>query len=140
MTCFAFTANDLTVKTGTTTLFLRNDSDEICGERHDLVIGTDFDHPLATSDWISRDQAELFSVSGLPPGNYVFWCSVGLHRGLGMTGTLTVTRWAAPLSPRPPDPPSRLSKRSNRRTQASVARAFRTPGTGIKPAGLAPRT
>jgi uncharacterized cupredoxin-like copper-binding protein len=48
--------------------------------------GTD----VASSDRIAPGQSTTVSVA-LEPGEYVFYCSIGNHRAMGMELTVTVT-------------------------------------------------
>ncbi len=53
------------------------------------------DQVLARSPTLLANEAATFTVAGLTPGTYTFWCSVqhegGSHASDGMVGTLTVT-------------------------------------------------
>ena len=54
------------------------------------------DQVLASAPHILPNKAAIFSVDGLTPGSYVFWCSVSApngstHAAFGMKGTLTIT-------------------------------------------------
>ena len=51
---------------------------------------------LADSGHIVANDKAIFTVKGLKPGTYQFWCNVDVggistHGAAGMTGTLTVT-------------------------------------------------
>jgi plastocyanin len=51
---------------------------------------------LAATPHVAANQTVAFTVNGLAPGTYVFWCSVeqpagGNHAANGMLGTLTIT-------------------------------------------------
>ena len=46
--------------------------------------------PLAVSGLVLPGTSATFTVNGLAPGTYVFWCTIGDHASLGMVGTLTV--------------------------------------------------
>jgi plastocyanin len=46
--------------------------------------------PLALSALVEQGTSATFTVNGLAPGTYVFWCTIGDHAALGMVGTLTV--------------------------------------------------
>lgn len=56
---------------------------------HDLVIERDGEDVAAT-EALSSGGSETLAVT-LEPGEYVFYCSVGNHRGMGMEITVTVT-------------------------------------------------
>jgi plastocyanin len=62
------------------------------GSAHNFKIGPDLPPgaPLAESDFIERGASVVFTVTGLEPGRYVFWCSVEEHHTFGMHGTLVV--------------------------------------------------
>jgi uncharacterized cupredoxin-like copper-binding protein len=45
---------------------------------------------VASSDTIAPGQSTTVSVA-LAPGEYVFYCSIGNHREMGMSLTVTVT-------------------------------------------------
>jgi len=59
------------------------------GATHDLVVEKD-GADVAKSDTIAPGDSGSVSVS-LEPGTYVFYCSIGTHRGMGMEVTVTVT-------------------------------------------------
>jgi plastocyanin len=51
---------------------------------------------VAATPHIAANQRATFTVNGLEPGTYVFWCAVnvpdgGNHASNGMVGTLTIT-------------------------------------------------
>jgi plastocyanin len=56
---------------------------------HDLVVQRD-GADVASSDTIAPGQSTTVSVA-LAPGEYVFYCSIGNHRAMGMALTVTVT-------------------------------------------------
>ena len=56
---------------------------------HDLVVQRD-GADVASSDTIAPGQSTTVSVA-LAPGEYVFYCSIGNHRTMGMALTVTVT-------------------------------------------------
>jgi plastocyanin len=56
---------------------------------HDLVVERDGDD-VAASDDIAPGASTTLSVT-LEPGEYVFYCSIGNHRAMGMELTVTVT-------------------------------------------------
>jgi plastocyanin len=59
------------------------------GATHDLVVEKD-GADVAKSDTIAPGDTGSVSVS-LEPGEYVFYCSIGTHRAMGMEVTVTVT-------------------------------------------------
>ena len=54
------------------------------------------DSPLAVSPTLAANEAVTFTVEGLMPGTYTYWCTVPSpdgaqpHAQYGMVGTLTV--------------------------------------------------
>jgi len=56
---------------------------------HDLVVEQDGED-IARTDQIDRDGSTTLTVT-LTPGRYVFYCSVGNHRAMGMAVDVTVT-------------------------------------------------
>jgi len=56
---------------------------------HDLVVEKD-GADVAATDTIGPGQTSSLTVT-LEPGEYVFYCSVGNHRSMGMEVTVTVT-------------------------------------------------
>jgi plastocyanin len=56
---------------------------------HDLVVERDGDDVAASED-IRPGAATTLTVA-LEPGEYVFYCSIGNHRAMGMELTVTVT-------------------------------------------------
>jgi plastocyanin len=56
---------------------------------HDLVVARDGDD-VAASDTIGPDESTTLTVD-LESGTYVFYCSIGDHRDMGMEVTVTVT-------------------------------------------------
>ena len=91
-----FKPDAVTVKAGTATFFLTSLAlTGTFGPFHDMIIGPEIGTPLATSRSVQPGTSAVFTVEGLPPGTYQFWCNTntghGLHFKLGMVGTLTVT-------------------------------------------------
>ena len=46
--------------------------------------------PSALSDTVLTGHKATFSIDAIPPGSYVFWCTISDHATEGMNGTLTV--------------------------------------------------
>jgi plastocyanin len=59
------------------------------GATHDLVVERDGEDVAASED-IAPGASGTVSVT-LEPGEYVFYCSIGNHRAMGMEVTVTVT-------------------------------------------------
>jgi plastocyanin len=59
------------------------------GASHDVRVERDGED-VAQSDVIPPGETTTFTVA-LEPGEYVFYCSVGNHRSMGMETTVTVT-------------------------------------------------
>lgn len=70
---------------GDYTIELTNDGDAT----HDLVVEQD-GADVARTDTIGPGETSSLEVT-LEPGEYVFYCSIGNHRGMGMEVTVTVT-------------------------------------------------
>ncbi len=58
------------------------------GASHNVIVEQDGED-VAGSDTIPPGETSTFTVT-LEPGEYVFYCSVGNHRGMGMELTVTV--------------------------------------------------
>ena len=93
-----FKPDKLTVSAGTATatFFLTGiPISGTFGPFHDMIIGPEIGTPIATSRSVQPGTSAVFTVEGLRPGTYQFWCNTntghGLHYKLGMVGTLTVT-------------------------------------------------
>ena len=93
MSSFMYDPSDITAPPGTVTFFLQNvgaGDDPIALQRHNLAIGLDQDHVLASSGYVDAGEAAIFTVEGLEPGTYTVWCTVPHHAENGMVGTLIV--------------------------------------------------
>lgn len=86
-----FIPEELSVPPGTVTFFLDGSAIEE-GITHNMNIGLELppEAPLVASDFLTAGESATFTVSGLEPGSYVFWCSVDEHHAIGMVGTLEV--------------------------------------------------
>ena len=81
----------ITASAGDLILFLQNDSPTADPHGvHTVAIGPDRDHAVVTSDEVAGGRRAVFTVRGLPVGEYVIWCTFPGHAGLGQVGTLTV--------------------------------------------------
>jgi plastocyanin len=93
---FAYQQTGLWAKTGTVSVFISNVAPEgqRTGRQHNMAIGTSLGEPLLVSDSISEGKSAVFTIEDLPPGNYVFFCTISdagvQHYQLGMVGALTV--------------------------------------------------
>lgn len=77
----------LTVKAGNEVFFLSN----VSHGTHSFAIGpADRSSHCAVSDPLRAGETAVFSVQGLKPGTYAFWCTIDGHAQEGMVGTLSV--------------------------------------------------
>ncbi|MUN35177.1 cupredoxin domain-containing protein [Actinomadura litoris] len=81
----AFDHNRHTASGDRVLLVFRNDS----GIPHDMVVERD-GRVVGRTRVITRGETQAL-VTGLTPGRYAFYCSVGRHRGDGMEGVLEMT-------------------------------------------------
>jgi plastocyanin len=70
---------------GDYTITVKNDGDAT----HDLVVEQD-GKDIAKSDTLGPGDSGTFTVT-LEPGQYVFYCSIGNHRAMGMETDVTVS-------------------------------------------------
>jgi uncharacterized cupredoxin-like copper-binding protein len=70
---------------GDYTITVRNEGDAT----HDLVVEQD-GQDIAKSDTLGPGDSATFTVT-LQPGQYVFYCSIGNHRAMGMETDVTVS-------------------------------------------------
>lgn len=82
---YSLTPSDVKVKPGTVTFDVSNDGETVHGLE---VEGPDGDQDLA-SDLQPGDTGEL-SVDLSKPGTYEMYCPIDDHKGMGMTGEITV--------------------------------------------------
>ena len=91
-----FDPNELTAQAGDVAFFLRSDQANQ-GIVHNFFLGSDVHSPpLAKGPTLQRGESAVFTVYGIEPGTYTYWCSVPGRDGQGhwfngMIGTLTVT-------------------------------------------------
>jgi plastocyanin len=88
---FRFTPDALTVPAGDAIFFLTNTAPadaEI--PIHTFAIGPSIGELTAVSSPLRPGDSASFTVTGLPEGEYVFWCTIMDHASEGMVGTLTV--------------------------------------------------
>ena len=92
-----FEPEEATAQAGTVVFFLRNDKGDGPPALHNFLLGASVeDPPLAISPTLASGFSGTFTVEGLEPGTYSYWCTVlgpdgTAHSQMGMTGTLTVT-------------------------------------------------
>jgi plastocyanin len=87
-----FAPDVVTAKAGTVAFFLTNVLNTDAGPiDHSMAIGPELHKPLAGSTFIHVENSAVFTVEGLTPGTYRFWCQVQDHAAKGMVGTLTIT-------------------------------------------------
>ena len=82
---FSFELAEDTLAPGTYEITLTNEG----GATHDLVVERDGED-VAASDQIGPGESSTFEVT-LEEGEYVFYCSVGNHRSMGMEVPVQVT-------------------------------------------------
>ena len=83
-----FSPAELTVEAGDAVFFLSNVSQGL----HTFAIGpVDRSSHCALSTRVKVGDPAAFTVQGLKPGTYSFWCTVEDHAVLGMIGTITVS-------------------------------------------------
>jgi plastocyanin len=82
---FSFELPEETFAAGTYEITLTNDGDST----HDLVVERDGED-VAASEQIGPGESSTFEVT-LEEGEYVFYCSVGNHRSMGMEVPVEVT-------------------------------------------------
>jgi uncharacterized cupredoxin-like copper-binding protein len=84
-----FVPNEITAPAGTVVFFLDARPADIL---HNMVIAINAgDVPLAKSANLEAGQTVVFTVHGIEPGTYEFWCTFPGHFEAGMRGTLTIT-------------------------------------------------
>lgn len=92
-----FEPEEVSAPAGTIVFFLRNDQGDGPPAIHNFLLGTSIEEPpLAASPTLATGQAVVFTVDGVEPGTYVYWCTLpspdgSPHSAAGMVGTLTVT-------------------------------------------------
>jgi plastocyanin len=82
---FSISLDSTDLKAGDYAIEVVNDG----GATHDLVVEKD-GADVAKSDTIAPGETGTVSVT-LVPGKYVFYCSIGTHRAMGMEIEVTVT-------------------------------------------------
>jgi uncharacterized cupredoxin-like copper-binding protein len=82
---FSISLDDDHLKAGNLRITVKNDGHAT----HDLVVEQNGSR-LAKSDVVSPGDSTTLTVA-LQPGTYVFYCSIGNHRAMGMQTTVTVS-------------------------------------------------
>ncbi len=82
---FAYELDSTELAAGEYTINLTNEG----GASHDLVVERDGEE-IDSTDVIGPGESSTVTVE-LEPGEYVFYCSVGNHRSMGMEVSVTVT-------------------------------------------------
>jgi plastocyanin len=82
---FSFELDEDTFSAGTYEITLTNEG----GATHDLVVERDGED-VAASEQIGPGESSTFEVT-LEEGEYVFYCSIGNHRSMGMEVPVQVT-------------------------------------------------
>jgi plastocyanin len=82
---FAFEIDSTELAAGETTIELTNDG----GATHNLIVERDGED-VGGTDAIDPGATSSVTVD-LEPGEYVFYCSIGNHRAMGMEVAVTVT-------------------------------------------------
>jgi plastocyanin len=82
---FAVEMPETELSAGTYTIAVANDG----GASHDLVVEGPDGEDVAASDILAPGESGTVEVV-LEPGEYVFYCSVGTHRAMGMELVVTV--------------------------------------------------
>ena len=85
-TDFAIELSQKELAAGSYAIEVANDGDAV----HDLIVEDADGKKVAGTPTISPGQSGTLEVT-LEPGEYVFYCSVGNHRGMGMELPVTVT-------------------------------------------------
>jgi uncharacterized cupredoxin-like copper-binding protein len=85
----AYHPSDITAPAGTLAIFLVNPAGKSLAE-HAMVIGKAVGQTITASEIVPLGQSAVFTIRGLSPGKYVFWCPIDGHASEGMVGTLTI--------------------------------------------------
>lgn len=87
-----FVPDQVTASAGTVAFFIQNiRPPSFQPVDHNMAIGPEIHMVLARSSFVRVDKSTVFTVEGLAPGTYTFWCEVNVHADEGMVGTLTIT-------------------------------------------------
>jgi plastocyanin len=88
MTGGAFNPKGPQVSAGYASFYLVNPSTS--SAPHQMTILNASGRVLAASAQVAVETAALFTVRGMKPGSYEFYCAIDGHRAEGMTGILDV--------------------------------------------------
>ena len=92
-----FEPEEVSAEAGTIVFVLQNDQGDGPPAVHNFLLGTSLEaSPLAASPILATGEGVVFTVEGVEPGSYVYWCTVPSpdgrpHSAYGMVGNLTVT-------------------------------------------------
>lgn len=89
-----FHPDEVTMAADAVVFFLVHEGGEdVSALHHNLNIGPELPPgaALVSSPMLEPGDAFVFTVTGLEPGEYRFWCTISEHYSFGMVGTLTVT-------------------------------------------------
>jgi plastocyanin len=85
-----FDPKQVSATSGTVAFFLQMDPNgSLTG--HNMAIGPKLYQMMTRSEIIQPKRSAVFTVEGLEPGSYTFWCEVSGHAKEGMVGLLTIT-------------------------------------------------
>lgn len=91
----AYSPKTMTAPSGRVVFYLVNAEPVPCPLpdcRHDMVITTLDNRPIAYSDHIEAGKSKVFTIESLPAGKYLFHDDIGAHNvELHMSGTLDVS-------------------------------------------------
>ncbi|MDO8485522.1 MAG: cupredoxin domain-containing protein [Candidatus Limnocylindrales bacterium] len=85
-----FAPDQVTAKAGTVVFFIQMSPRGSLAD-HNMAFGPKIYKVLARSSFVRAYKSAVFTVEGLTPGTYTFWCEVSGHAANGMVGTLTTT-------------------------------------------------
>jgi plastocyanin len=83
-----FAPTELSVSGASATFYLVNMATGV--DPHSFAIGGTNYRSIVSTGPIERGHSMVFTVQDLPPGQYIFWCTISDHAALGMRGTIEV--------------------------------------------------
>lgn len=86
-----FEPDQVTAEAGQVVFFLQSVPGVGFSVDHDMAIGPRIYMTLAGTPRVKPHASVVFTVEGMTPGTYAFWCQVPQHATNGMVGTLTIT-------------------------------------------------